>query len=131
MATNASMLPADTSSSEPRIVDAAIRIFEAGQRVILDRVDLARLDLAQAASAAVRGAALIALGAVLLAGAWFSAMGGVVVWLQTYLTLPASLAVVGGLSAVVGAAAVTIGVRRAAAIDLLKPDVTDAAEADE
>ena len=111
------MLPAAHSTEEPHIVDAALRVFEAGQRVVLDRVDLARLDLAQIAARTVRGAALIVLGAVLVAGAWFALMAGLVVWLLAYLALGASLALVGGISAAVGAAVISLGVQRANVVD--------------
>ena len=100
---------------EPSLVDSVIRIFEAGQRVVLDRVDLARFDLSQFATRALRGAALVAVGAVLLCGAWFTLMGGAVVWLQTYVTLTTSLVVVAVVSALLGVVAIQAGVRRAQA----------------
>jgi hypothetical protein len=115
MAHNAPMVPVSPPADEPSIVEAAVRVFEAGQRVVLDRVDLARLDLAQIASRMVRGAVLIAVGAVLVAGAWFTFLAGVVVWLDMRLPLTTSLAVVGLTSAAAGAAALMLGVRRAAA----------------
>lgn len=107
------------ASREPSIVDALLRVFESGQRIVVDRVDLARYDLAQIAVGALRGTALIGVGAVLLAGAWFALMAGLVVWLHQVmlLSLPVSLALVGGLNAVVGGLAIAAGVERA------RPDV--------
>lgn len=107
------MYEANSTPSEPSLLDSMIRIFEAGQRVILDRLDLAYFDLTQFASRTLRGAALIVVGAVVLAGAWFVLIGGVVVWMQQYLSLPVSLALVAGASVLVGAACIVIGTKRA------------------
>ncbi|MGH7788071.1 MAG: phage holin family protein [Candidatus Binatia bacterium] len=102
---------------DPSIVDALLRVFESGQRIVLDRVDLARYDLAQLAAGALRGTALIAGGAVLVASAWFTLMAGVVVWAHQSLSLVASLALVGGINGLLGVLAIMAGVERA------RPDV--------
>jgi hypothetical protein len=107
------MPEADMQRPEPSLADSLVRIFEAGQRVILDRLDLAYFDLSQLAVRTLHGAALIVVGAVLLTGAWFTLVAGAVVWLQTYLTLTASLIVVAGVNAALGAVAIWIGLRRA------------------
>ena len=103
----------DAHTSEPSLLDSIVRLFEAGQRVILDRLDLAYFDLTQLAARTLRGAALIVIGAVLLSGAWFTLMGGVAVWLQQYMSLAASLALVAVANAVAGGGAIVVGVRRA------------------
>jgi hypothetical protein len=107
------MLESHPTRSEPSLVDSLIRAFEAGQRVVLDRLDLAYFDLAQIATRTLRGAVLITIGSLLLVGAWFALMGGLVLWLQQYLTLPASIGLVAGGSGLLGAAAIAVGVRRA------------------
>jgi Putative Actinobacterial Holin-X, holin superfamily III len=98
--------------SEPSLVDSVIRVLEAGQRLVLDRVDLLRFDLSEFASRTLGGALLIGVGAFLLAGAWFTLMGAVVVWLHEYLSLFASLAAVAAATAGFGAGAIAIGMRR-------------------
>jgi Putative Actinobacterial Holin-X, holin superfamily III len=111
------MVDGDTASasapSEPTLADAVIHVFEAGQRMVLDRIDLARFDLNHLAGRTLRSAVLACAGSVLLAGAWFTAMGGAVVWLQSYLSLAGSLAAAALLSAGVGASAVAVGIRHA------------------
>jgi hypothetical protein len=111
------MVDGDTSSasapSEPSLGDAVIHVFEAGQRIILDRIDLARFDLSRLAGRTLRSAALALAGTVLLAGAWFTALGGAVVWLQPYLSLSGSLLAAALLSAGVGASAIVLGIRYA------------------
>jgi len=101
-----------TPRSDPSLTDSVIRIFEAGHRVVLDRLDLAYFDLSQLATRTLHGAALIAVGAILLTGAWFTLLGGAVVWLQQHLSLPASLALVAASNAVLGATAIAVNVRR-------------------
>jgi Putative Actinobacterial Holin-X, holin superfamily III len=107
------MYDAGTSRSEPSLLDSIVRTFEAGQRVVLDRIELAYFDLKQLATKTLHGAVLIAIGAVLLCGAWFALVVGAVAWLQQYLTLPASVLIVAGLTAVAGGASLALGIRRA------------------
>lgn len=106
------MYDTHSSRSEPSLLDSVIRAFEAGQRVVLDRLDLAYFDLSQLATRTLRGAALIAIGAVLLSGSWFALMGAVVVWLQPYLALPLSILLVAAASAALGVAALATGASR-------------------
>ena len=106
------MLDTQPSSSEPELVDSVVRALEAGQRVVLDRVDLLRFDLRQLASRTLSGALLIVTGAFLLAAAWVTGMAAAVVWLQQYLSLCASLAAVAAATAGVGAGAIAIGLQR-------------------
>ena len=58
----------------PGLADTAFRVVEAGQRVVLDRLDLARLDLERFVSLAVRSGVAVAASTVLLSGAWFAIM---------------------------------------------------------
>lgn len=106
------MLDPHPSPPEPSLVDSVVRVFEAGQSVVIDRVDLLRFDLRDLASRTLGGAALIAVGAFLLAGAWATLMAAVVVWLQQYLSPFASLAAVAAATAGLGAGAIAVGVRR-------------------
>jgi hypothetical protein len=111
------MVDGDTNSasapSEPSLGDAVIHVFEAGQRIVLDRIDLARFDLGHLAGRALRSAVLALAGTVLLAGAWFTALGGAVIWLRPYLSLGGGLVAAAVLSAGVGASAIAIGIRHA------------------
>ena len=56
----------DAPRAERSLTDSVIRIFESGQRVILDRLDLAYFDLSQLVVRTLHGAALIVVGSVLL-----------------------------------------------------------------
>jgi hypothetical protein len=109
-------LPAGTRT-EPGISDSIIRLFEAGQRVVLDRVDLARFDLAQLAATSLRAAAFVGVGAVVLSGAWFAVLAAAVIWAAPYVSLPAALAGAGLASLVAGALLIAAGVKRARDLD--------------
>lgn len=100
---------------EPSLIDAVLRVIEASQRLVLDRVDLARLDVARLASYALRGAVFVAVGAVLIAGAWFATLGFIVLALEPYLSPTTSLLVIAFATFVAGAASVATGIRRAGA----------------
>jgi hypothetical protein len=104
------MAEPNAAPAEPSLVTSIIHVVEAGHRVVLDRLDLVRYDLAETGTRTLRGAALIGVGAVLLAGSWFALMAGAVIWLQTFMSLAISTAIVGGASALVGAIALALGI---------------------
>ena len=91
------------------MIDAVGRIVDAGQRLVLARLDLLRLDLNDLANRSLRSAVLVAVGAFLLAAAWCALMGAAAAWLRRYLPLPLSLAVVAMVTAGVGTAAILFG----------------------
>jgi hypothetical protein len=101
---------------EPSLIDAVLRVIEASQRLVLDRVDLARLDVARLATYALRGVVLVAVGAVLIAGAWFATLGFIVLLLQPYLSPTTSLLVIAVATFIAGAATVASGIRRAGSL---------------
>ena len=101
------------ASSSPSVVDSIIRVLEAGQRIIIDRIDLARFDLGNGASRALYGAAFAIIGAALLTTGWIALLAALVIWLQDSMSLPASLLVGAGVSAGAGAGAIAHGLRRA------------------
>ena len=105
-------MPNGTSRHDPTLTDSLMRVIEAGQRLILDRLDLAYFDLSQLAVRTLHGAVLIVFGAILLAGAWFTVLAGAVIWLHQYFTLASSLLLVAAINAVIGAIAIVIGGKR-------------------
>ena len=122
--------PSPLPAAAPSLADALIQLVEVAQRVVLDRVDLARFDLAQIATRMLRAAALVAVGAVCLAGAWFALLAGAVVWALDYMPLFSALALAALVSVAAGAAAIAAGVRRAGDPDNLEiPSVRRAASA--
>lgn len=104
------MLEPHPPPSESSVIDAVVRIVDAGQRLVLARLDLLRLDVNDLANRSLRSAVLVAVGAFLLAAAWCALMGAAAAWLRGYLPLPLSLAVVAMVTAGVGMAAILVGV---------------------
>lgn len=115
--------------AEPSIADSLVRLVEAVQRVITDRIELIRLDLGQAAAGAARGLALFAAGGVFLGASWIVLLLAGAVWLEQYIVFPAALLLVALLSAALGVVAVARGVqyaRRRALERVAKLGVVDA-----
>jgi hypothetical protein len=94
------------------MVDTLRRVFEAGQQVVLDRLDLMRWDASQFTGRAARGAAFLAIAGALLAGACVLVLAAIVVWLQRVVSLPISLLIVAGSVALLGNIALAIGAAR-------------------
>ena len=94
-------------------IDTAVdHLVDAAQGVVRDQFELARLDLEVVVSRILRGAALVIVGVLFLAGA------GVALAIAGYAMLPDSyppeqrLAIIAGVSAVVGVALATLGAYR-------------------
>jgi hypothetical protein len=104
----------------PGLADTAFRVVEAGQRVLLDRLDLARLDLLRLLSLGARTAVAMAAGTVLLAGAWCAIVIALALQLQAALAwpLPLSLTVVAVASAAAGIGVIALGLRRVGEFEL-------------
>jgi hypothetical protein len=115
----------------PGVADTAFRVVEAGQRVLLDRLDLARLDLMRLLTLSARTAVALAAGTVLLSGAWCACVVALALRLQIdfALSLPLSLLIVAIASALAGLAVIGLGIVRVRAFELSA--ITPALEADE
>jgi hypothetical protein len=100
------------SHSEPSVVTALGRAIDAGQRIVVNRIDLARLDILDAVSRVAQGGLFIIVGGVLLAVGWLAFTCAAIVFGQDYLSLPGSAALVGAINAVAGIVALTVGMQR-------------------
>ena len=89
---------------EPSATDAVERVLDAGQRLVTERIELAKLDVEDAVTEKVSHTAKIVLPGLFAFGGWWILMAGVVVFLNTYLALPASLGIVGGAHVLLGGA---------------------------
>jgi hypothetical protein len=99
---------------EPRLADTAVRVVEAGQRVLLARLDLARLDALRLLSLGVHTAVAMAAATILLSGAWCAVVIAVALQLQSGVawSLPASLTLVALVSAAAGVVLLALALRR-------------------
>lgn len=95
--------------SEPSLVTSLGRIVEAGQRIVVNRIDLARFDILDVVSRTLRGGAMVMIGSVVLLVGWLELSLAAILLGADYMSLPASAAAVGLLNAAAGAVLVTLG----------------------
>lgn len=107
------MMAYEDVQAEPSVGTSLGRAIEAGQRLVVNRLDLARLDVMHAVSRISRSAVFVAAGALLACVGWVALTVAAIVFGQQYMTWPASAALVGLFNAVVGAALIAFGVQRA------------------
>lgn len=97
----------DTPAEQPPVPDASQameRAFEAAQRLLFERIELARLELLDGLASLLRTAVL----AVALAlGGWGMLLAALVLVLQAWMPGAAALGLVGALQLVVAAATVS------------------------
>jgi hypothetical protein len=98
-----------TNDPGPSIGDAAGRVQEAGERLLVKRLDLLRLEaaaLARAGGLGIAGCYLAAVGVLLLSAA-------AVVWLDVFWPLELAFLAVAGSEIVIGLIVLAVAVRRA------------------
>ena len=99
---------------EPSVLSSVGRAIEAGQRLIVDRVDLAKLDVLRALSNTFRGTALLLGGGLLLAIGWTALSAAATIMLHDRgFGWAASACATGVANVLVGALLAGIGVRAA------------------
>ena len=101
-----------TTTHDRSVVDTLHRVFEAGQQLVLDHLELMRLDVTQTASRTLRGVLLMSAGTVLLAGALAMLLAVCVTLLDRVVSLPVAIMLVGAIVAALGAAALLVGLQR-------------------
>lgn len=97
---------------EPSLSEALQRVVGSSQHVVLAHVSSIRLEVKEDLGRAVSSILVIGAGAILMNGAWLSLMAFVIHGLSDQLSLLASLAIVGGLTGVIGVGLALVGARR-------------------
>ena len=92
------------TDGEASVATALTHVIEAGQQVILDRIELARLDAREMLGRTLRASVFFATGTLFVVGGWAAIMAMAVILLDRALPLSASLALVGVLNGGIGAA---------------------------
>lgn len=108
------MVHLDEPHSEPSLVGSLGRVIEAGQRIVVNRIDLVRVDVLDIIARTVRGSAMVVIGGVILLVGWVALSCAAILVGEMFVSLPASAAIVGLANAALGAAFVTLGVERTA-----------------
>jgi uncharacterized membrane protein YqjE len=102
--------PAPRDEASPS--GAVERAVDATQRIVVDRMELLRLEAQQALTRLLQDTGLLALGGVLALVGWCALMGWGVVLLRERVSLPAGLASIAVLNAVLATVLVGFAVRR-------------------
>ncbi len=91
------------TNGEASVATALTHVIEAGQQVILDRIELVRLDAREMLERALRASVFFAAGTLFVIGGWAAIMAMAVILLDRALPLSASLALVGVVNGAIGA----------------------------
>jgi uncharacterized membrane protein YqjE len=100
------------SLDQPSVVGSVERMFDAGQRLLIERIDLARLEAQDAIGRALWTALFVIAGATLAFTGWLALMAVMVLALRDYAGLPTamSILIVGAAHAILGGALVIYGI---------------------
>lgn len=102
------------STQEPSVLSAVGRAIEAGQRIIVDRVDLAKLDVLSAIADTFRGTALLVFGGLLVGIGWMALSAAAIVLLHGFtFSWAASACLVGGVNLLLGGSLIAVGMHAA------------------
>lgn len=99
------------SGGERSVASALQRTYSAGQRLLLDRAELLVRDARQQFVVVARGVLLAGLGGAVALAGWIALMSATVLWLSTSLSVPESIAAVGGANLAIAAVLVWGGSR--------------------
>jgi len=99
-------------TDQPSATDAVERVFEAGQRLVAERIELARLEVEDAISNTIGRAVFIVLMGLFAFSGWWAGMAAVIILLDQWMPLPASLALVGGAHVLLGSGAIVYATLR-------------------
>jgi hypothetical protein len=106
-------MPHEETHAEPSVVAALGRAIDAGQRIVVNRVDLVRLEILDTVTRAATGGVLAIAGAVIIGIGWLACSGALILYAEPYLTLAGSAAVIGAVNVLAGIALLASGVQRA------------------
>lgn len=97
------------SSGVPALWEATLDVFEAGQQVILDRIELVRAEVSEDLARLALGLAFVLGAGVLALLGYVALLAAVVVLLAKVLSTEAALAIGGGAHLLVGLLLAAIG----------------------
>ncbi len=108
-------------AADPESVwSAMVRVYDTGQKLVLERIELAKLELiafarvelAESAAHLVRSLVLGVAGGILLVAGWFVLTWGLVSLTANALSMPARLLIEAGVNLAVGAVLVLWAARK-------------------
>ncbi len=88
----------------PTIVECIEDAYGAGQRLVVDRIELLALQASETSAVFLRTGAIAGCGAMLIGLGWVCLVGAVLVWLEPAWSWPVALAFVGTMHVAAGGA---------------------------
>lgn len=104
-------IPIDRPSGEPTVAAAIIDVLDAGQRVVLDRIELLSLEARAAGAGALASLAFLLCGLGLLMVGWVAANALVIVLIARTWTPAEGIALVSGVNLAAGGIALVLARR--------------------
>lgn len=106
-------MPIEKRAEETSVLGAVVDVLDAGQRVLLDRIELLSIEFRAAGASALSSLVLVLCGLGLLLVGWVAASGLAVVLIGRIWSSAEGLAVVAGVNVMGGAVALLLARRRA------------------
>lgn len=104
--------PAENRHEDPSLITAVVDALDAGQRIVLDRIELAVVDASAGARSALASFALVLAGLGLLLVGWIATNAVGILILDQYLTSSAAIGAAAVVNFLFGAAALLLARRR-------------------
>ena len=105
-------IPIERRADEPSVASAIVEVLDAGQRVVLDRIELLALEARAAGAGAIASLAFLMCGLGLLLVGWVAANALVIVLIARTWTPAEGIALVAGVNLAAGAVALVLARRR-------------------
>jgi len=105
--------PPHGTHAESSATEAIEHVLHAGQRLVSEGIELVTLDAQEVVAEKLSAGRAILLPCLLAFVGWWMLMAALVAFLDTYLVLPASLAIVAGANLLAGAGLTALAVRGA------------------
>lgn len=114
------------SSGVPALWEATLDVFEAGQQLILDRIELVRAEISEDLSRLALGLAFVVGAGVLALLGYVTFLAAIIVLLAKALSTEAALAIGGGFHLLIGVLLAAVGVSSLKRMRLATPrEATD------
>lgn len=116
------------TSGVPALWEATLDVFEAGQQVLLDRIELVRAEISEDISRMALGIAFVVGAGVLALLGYITLLAAIIVLLAKALSTEAALAIGGGLHLLIGVLLAAVGVSSLKRMPLATPREVDQEE---
>jgi hypothetical protein len=109
--------PAEKQRDETSLIAAVVDLIDAGQRVLMDRIELALVETRAGARSALTSFALLLFGLALLLVGWIATNAVGVLYLERYWTRPQAIAAAALVNFVAGGVALLLARPGSTAVD--------------